>query len=123
LPRPSIRNPFIEFANGKDVVDAVKSAPATADVPADQIQKLFESFANPRCTNATARRWTPQVPISGYDPSTPGICGRCRQGRRCARGGGFRKDIGEIGRAVVETLRIGQQTRELHSGVTSRPPG
>src|ERR1700687_257633 len=64
------QDPFVEFANGQDVADFVKAAPATADVPPSKFKDVFEEFANP---DAVARpaAGPPQVPISGFGQNSP----------------------------------------------------
>jgi cell wall hydrolase len=109
------QDPFLEFANGKDVVDFIKSAPATADVPPSKFKDVFEEYANP---DATARpAGPPQVPISGFDQNSPEVAALQARPSAVPAGGGFRKDIGEIGRGIAETpAAIWRKTGENFQG-------
>src|SRR6202171_5767427 len=116
------QDPFVEFANGKDVAEFVKAAPATAAVPPSKFKDVFEEFANP---DAVAPAGPPHPPISGLDPTTPEYAELQARPSAVPAGGGFRKDIAEIGRGIAETpAAIWRKTGEnIHGGMSLTESG
>jgi Cell Wall Hydrolase len=110
------QDPLAEFANGPEVHAVLGSTKPAAFVPArpaTAARDVLDEFANPEPV-ATGR---PQVPISGLDPSTPEYAALQARPSAIPAGGGIRKDIGEIGRGIVETPEaIIRKTGENFSG-------
>jgi len=110
------QDPLAEFANGQEVHDYLRTAKdtkSTTAAPDRRVRDVFDEFANPDPVVAGA----PKPPISGFDQNTPEVAALQARPSAVPAGGGFRKDIGEIGRGIVETPEAPiRKTRENFGG-------
>jgi hypothetical protein len=117
--KPAYQDPFVEFANGKEVVDHLKGASSSEKKPATDI---FEEFANPEAQAPVAAPPAPppRPPISGFDQNSPEV-----QAIQASPGvaptpnyGGFRKDIDELQRGVASLPAglVAQLTSDFNAG-------
>jgi hypothetical protein len=100
--KPAYQDPFIEFANGKEVIDHLKAegASGTKSAPTD----IFQEFANPESAPvATSPAPPPRPPISGFDQSNPEVQAiQANPGvAPTPNDGGFNRDVQEIGRGIA----------------------
>jgi Cell Wall Hydrolase len=99
--KPAYQDPFIEFANGKDVVEHLKAEGGSSKAaPTD----IFQEFANPEASPAPSAPGTPpRPPISGFDQNSPEVQAiQANPGvAPTPNNGGFNRDIGEIGHGIA----------------------